>query len=284
MQKLKSNQGRGVLMKKPVTLALIISLSSFMPLFAADKKVVIKGSTTVLPITLKIIESYRKTRPDVAVSVDGSGSGNGIKALIDGSCDLADSSREMKKEEVAKAAAKGRIIREIPIAYDMLVPVVHPSNTVKNLTRDQLRAIYNGQIKNWKDVGGADMRIVVISRDTSSGTYESWNDLAIHRDRVRADALLQASSGAVVTTVAGNRRAIGYVGYGYVDRNIKALEVDSVPATILNGRSGRFPISRKLYMYADEKNITKETSELIKFVLSPSGQRLVKEAGFIPLK
>lgn len=246
-----------------------------------ENRVVIKGSTTVLPITQKAIEAYKKIKPGVVISVDGSGSGNGIKALLDGNCDIANSSREMKKEEIALAETKGKKIKEIAVGNDMLVPVVHPSNMVKNLTKDQLRGIYNGKIKNWKEVGGKDDRIVVISRDTSSGTYESWSELALHKDMVRSDALLQASSGAVVTSVSGNPKAIGYIGFGYVNKNVKVLDVNGVQATIENGKSGKFPISRKLYLYVDEKRFKDDAEKFVNFILSADGQKLVEEAGFL---
>lgn len=143
---------------------------------AAEKgKIIIKGSTTVLPITMKALEAFKSVKPGIDISVEGSGSGNGIKALLDGTCDIANSSREMKPEEKDKGKASGKKIREIAIAYDMIVPVVHPSNKVKNLTKEQLKGIYDGSITNWKQVGGDDMNIVVVSRDSSSGTYEYWH-------------------------------------------------------------------------------------------------------------
>ena len=247
-------------------------------------KVVIKGSTTVLPITLKAIDAYKKIAPSVGISVDGSGSGNGIKALLDGSCDIANSSRAMKKEELKKAAAAKLKIKEIVVAYDMIVPIVHPSNKVKNLTKEQLKGIYDGSIKDWSEVGGDKGKIVVISRDTSSGTYEYWHEDVMKKAEVRKDALLQASSGAVVSAVANNKRAIAYVGFGYLNNRVHACQVNGVDPTLENGKSGKFPISRPLYNYVNEKNLSKEAKAFIDYIIGNEGQKLVKDAGFIPLK
>ena len=248
----------------------------------SGNKVVVKGSTTVLPITQKAAEAYRKVKK-VSISIEGSGSGNGIKALIDGSCDIANSSRAMKGKEVKKAKAKGVNAKEITVAYDMIVPVVHPSNKIKNLTMEQLKAIYNGSISNWKEVGGMDAKIVVISRDTSSGTYEVWHKKVMKKNDVRKDALLQASNGAVVTSVAQNPKAIGYIGFGYMNNSVKPLTVNGVVGTLANGKSGAFPISRGLFMYINEASISPDAMGFVQYIIGKEGQKLVKEAGFIPL-
>lgn len=252
---------------------------------AAEKgKVVIKGSTTVLPITMKAIEAFKSVKPAIGISVEGSGSGNGIKALLDGTCDIANSSREMKPEEKEKGKSAKMKIKEITVAYDMIVPVVHPSNKVKNLTKDQLKGIFDGTITNWKQVGGDDMKIVVVSRDSSSGTYEYWNEDIMKKTDVRKDSLMQASNGAVVNTVANNKKAIGYIGFGYIDSSIKGLDVNGIQANLANGKSGKYPISRKLFMYVNEKNYSAESKAFVNYLLSKEGQNIVSEAGFIKLK
>lgn len=262
--------------------AVAMSLSM---VYASEKgKVVVKGSTTVLPITMKAIEAYKTVKPEISISVEGSGSGNGIKALLDGTCDIANSSREMKKEEKDKAKAAKMKIKEVTVAYDMIVPIVHPSNKVKNLTKEQLKGIYDGTITNWKQVGGEDMNIVVVSRDSSSGTYEYWNEDIMKKTDVRKDSLMQASNGAVVNTVANNKKAIGYVGFGYLDKSVKGLDVNGIPATLKNGKSGKYPISRKLFMYVNENSYTADSKGFVTYLLSKDGQKIVAEAGFIPLK
>ncbi|MCU0848658.1 MAG: PstS family phosphate ABC transporter substrate-binding protein [Spirochaetes bacterium] len=273
-------------MYRKTFLIAVILLSAAALLIGCSKgkkdRVIIKGSTTVLPITQKAAEEYRKINK-VSITIEGSGSGNGIKALIDGSADIANSSRSMKDEEKKAASENGIKVKEIKAAYDMIVPVVNPANRVAGLTVAQLNAIYDGSISNWKEIGGADGAIVVISRDTSSGTYEVWHEKVMKKTDVRKDALLQASNGAIVSTVSENPRAIGYVGFGYVSPKIKALKVNGVQPTIENGKSGRFPLSRELYMYVNENKLSDNAKKFIDYILSKEGQKLVKEDGFIPL-
>jgi len=250
---------------------------------STKKKIVIKGSTTVLPITQKAAEVYQQRNKNVSITIEGSGSGNGIRALLEGNCDIANASRAMKDKEKIKAQQKGIRYREITVALDMIIPVVHPANKVSNLSLDQLKAIYEGSITNWKQIGGDNENIVVVSRDTSSGTYEVWHKLVMKKKNVKKDSLLQASNGAVLTTVAKNKKAIGYIGYGYVNNSIKTLQVNGVEGTISNGKSKRYPISRDLYMYVNVDKIDTKVQGFLDFILGPQGQRLVKETGFIPL-
>lgn len=268
------------------SLFLIVSLAGVLILSGCsrerDTTVVVKGSTTVLPITQITAEEFRK-KAGVAVSIEGSGSGNGIKAIIDGTTDIGMSSREMKSSEIEEAKKNGVNVREIVVAYDMIVPIVHPSNPVSDLTLDQLKAIYDGSLTGWAQVGGNDENIVAISRDTSSGTYEVWSELVLKKTDVTPSALLQASNGAVLASVGGNPRGIGYVGFGYLNDSIKPVSVDGVVGTIDHGRSGKYPISRKLFMYINAERISNETQQYLDFLLGPEGQALVKEAGFLPL-
>ncbi|HNR89393.1 MAG TPA: PstS family phosphate ABC transporter substrate-binding protein [Spirochaetota bacterium] len=265
--------------------ALIIAGTAFAAIGCSrdtGNKIVIKGSTTVLPITQKVAEAFRKTNK-VAISVEGSGSGNGIKAVIDGTCDIGNSSREMKGNEIEEAKKKGVTPKEIVAAYDMIVPIVHPKNPVKDLTMDQLKGIYDGSINDWSTVGGTPGAIVVISRDTSSGTYEIWHEKVLKKKDVRKDALLQASNGAIISSVSTNPKAIGYIGFGYLNDTVRTVTVNKVEGTIENGKSGKYPVSRKLYMYVNEKRITPQTQAFLDYLLGAEGQKLVKEAGFIPL-
>jgi len=258
--------------------ALLFGVSS-----ANAGNLVITGSTTVLPIAQKVAEAYMSQNPDVKISISGGGSGEGIKALIDGTTSIADSSRFIKDSEIKQAVDKGRYPVPFAIAYDCIVPVVHPSNTVVNLTVQQLKGIYKGEIKNWKEIGGPDKKIVVISRDTSSGTYEVWEDKVMNKERVTPAALLQASNGAIVQAVSSNPNAIGYIGIGYADNSVKALMVDRVKASAETALNGTFPIHRALYMFTDgwPKG---DTLNFINFMLNPQkGQRYVKEEGFVPL-
>ncbi|MGA7874401.1 MAG: phosphate ABC transporter substrate-binding protein [Desulfoferrobacter sp.] len=243
----------------------------------------INGSTTVLPIAQKVAEAYMKENPDVSISVSGAGSGNGIKALIDGTTDIADSSRFIKEKEVKAAVEKGRYPVPFAVAYDCIVPVVHPGNPVKDITLDQLKGIYMGEIKNWKELGGPDKKIVVISRDTSSGTYEVWEEKVMNKERVFPGALLQASNGAVAQAVSKNNNAIGYVGFGYLNKDLKGLSVNGITGSDETTLNGTYPISRPLFMFTPgwpEGDVL----NFINYVLNPKkGQKYVKDAGFVPL-
>lgn len=241
------------------------------------------GSTTVLPIAQKVVEAFMKENPGVNINVSGGGSGNGIKALIDGTTNIANSSRFLKEEEVKLALERGVYPVPFAVAYDCIVPVVHPENPAKDLTMAQLKAIYMGEIKNWKEVGGADKEVVVVSRDTSSGTYEVWEEKVMKKERVYAGALLQASSGAVAQAVSKNKYAIGYLGIGYVDKSVKALTVNGVPGNEETALSGKFPISRALFMFTKGWP-SGEVLDFINYILNPQkGQKFVREAGFVPL-
>ena len=245
--------------------------------------IVIKGSTTVLPIAQKVAEAYMKQNPDVKISISGGGSGNGIKALIDGSTDIADSSRFIKTKEVKLAVEKGRYPVPFAVAYDCIVPVVHSSNSLKNITMAQLKDIYMGKIKNWKEIGGPDRPVVVISRDTSSGTYEVWHKKVLKKQRVFPGALLQASNGAVVQAVSKNKNAIGYIGLGYMEKTVNALTVDGIKGSEETTLNGKFPISRPLYMFTPGWP-QGEVLNFINFVMNPEkGQRYVSDAGYVPL-
>lgn len=264
--------------------AAIISIVCIMgmgnPAFAGG--LVIKGSTTVLPITQKAAEDFMKRDSGVSISVSGGGSGNGIKAIIDGTADIAGSSRFINENEVKLATQKGVFPVPHRVALDCVVPVVHPANPLRDITMEQLKEIYTGKIGGWKELGGQDKPIVVISRDTSSGTYEVWHEEVLSKERVTPKALLQASNGAVAQAVAKNKYAIGYVGIGYLNKDVKALRVDGVAASATTALNGTFPVSRALFMFTNGWPAG-DAMNFINFVVSPAGQKIVKEEGFVPL-
>ena len=249
---------------------------------AFAENIVIKGSTTVLPIAQVTLEAHMKANPGAKISLSGGGSGEGIKALIDGSTDIANSSREIKRAEVELAKSKGVEPKEIAVAIDAIVPIVNPKNRVKDLTIDQLSQIYQGKITNWKEVGGDDLQIVVISRDSSSGTFEAWAEMVLNKAKVTPKAQLQASNGSIVQAISKNRYAIGYIGIGYINKTVKPLTVNGVAASAKTALSKEFPVSRFLYMYTNGEP-KGETAKFIKFILSSEGQKLVAKEGFVPL-
>ena len=241
-------------------------------------ELVINGSTTVLPIVQKATEAFSKENPSVSISLSGGGSGNGIKALVDGLTTIAMSSRDIKSSEVELAKKNSVSPYRIAVAVDAIVPVVNNANPVKNLTMAQLKAIYEGKIKNWKEVGGSDASIVVVSRDSSSGTFETWEELVIPR------ALLQTSNGTVVQTVAKNKNSIGYIGIGYLDKQTKALTVDGKVATADTAKSKQWPLARELYFFTNGAPKA-DAKTFVDFMLDANkGQKCVKETGFVPLK
>ncbi|MFO7963432.1 MAG: phosphate ABC transporter substrate-binding protein [Desulfobacterales bacterium] len=245
--------------------------------------IVIKGSTTVLPIAQKAVEAYMKKHPDIKISLSGGGSSNGIKAIIDGSTDIANASRFIKDKEVSMAVEKGVYPVPFAIAYDSIIPVVHPGNPVDNLTIDQLRAIYKGEITNWKEIGGPDLKIVINSRDTSSGTYETWEGKVMNKERVTPAAQVMASNGAIVQAVSNNKHAIGYIGIGYVNDSVKGLTVNGIRGSEETTLDGTYPISRPLFMFTNGWP-EGEVLNFINFVLHPTkGQDLVAESGYVRL-
>ena len=262
--------------------AFVLAALCLVPTALANN-LVIKGSTTVLPVAQKVAEAYMKEHSNISISISGGGSGNGIKAIIDGTTDIADSSRFIKGKEVTLAMEKGVYPVPFRVAYDCIVPVVHPGNPIKNISMDQLKSIYKGEISNWKALGGKNKKIVVISRDTSSGTYEVWAEKVMKKERVYPGALLQASNGAVAQAVAKNKYAIGYIGLGYMNKDVKALTVNGVIGSNATTLDGTFPISRPLFMFTQGWP-TGETVKFLNYVLHPDkGQRLVGETGYVPL-
>ena len=261
----------------------VVVLSMVLGLVSSGwaEKLQIKGSTTVLPIAQMAAEEFMKIYPDVNVSVSGGGSGNGIKALIDGTTDVADASRFIKQKEVEMAVENGAYPVPFAVARDCIVPVVHPANPVEDLSLEQLQKIYAGKIRNWSEVGGPDLKIVVISRDTSSGTYEVWEEIVMEGGRVYPGALLQASNGAVAQAVAKNKFAIGYIGLSYMNKDLKALTVGGEEASVENAVA--YPVSRELFMFTRGWP-TGITMKFISYVMHPKkGQALVSEAGYVPL-
>ncbi len=281
--------------RKTIILAALVALIFTLFASGCGKKVesggkkmtqtlTLNGSTTVFPIAQKAAEEFMKTHPDVNVSVRGTGSGNGIAALINGTCDIADASRPMKKEEIEKAKANGINPVANVVAKDAIAIVVNPSNPIAEITHEQLKKIYTGEITNWKELGGPDMKIVPVTRDSSSGTFEIFEEKVLGKGvEMVSSAVVQGSNQAVKTTVSKTPGAIGYIGLGYVDSSVKALKYDGVmpsKGTVLNGT---YEISRPLFMYTNgtPKGAVKG---FIDFVMSPEGQSIVEEVGYIAVK
>lgn len=270
-------------MKKYVILMLFVLGICLSTVSASARQLSINGSTTVLPIAQEVAEAYMKENPGLNISIAGTGSGNGIKAVIDGMTDIGMSSRWIRDGEVKNAFDNGIYVVPFAIALDAIIPVVHPNNPVGEMTLEQLKGIYSGKITNWKDVGGADRPIVSISRDSSSGTYGVWVDVVLKGERVSPRTQLLPSNGAIVQAVSGNQNAIGYVGIGYLSDSLKPLVLDGVEPSYENAASGAFPVSRTLWLFTDNWP-QGETLRFMNYMLHPQkGQPLVKKAGYVPL-
>ncbi len=254
------------------------------PAAAQAKKITIDGSTTVGPIAKAFAEYYMQKNPGLNITVSESGSGNGAKALVNGMCDVADMSRFMKAEEFKAAVEKGIYPVAHVVAIDGIAIIVHPGNPVSGLTVEQVRDIYTGKVTNWKQIGGPDVMIVMISRDTNSGTYESFETLVMNKEKISDKAEYVGSNGAIRQRVQSTPAAIGYVGLGFADRTVKALKINNVAPDNATVSSGVYPIARPLYMFTN--GYPKLGSHLHGFItlyLGPKGQEIIEEIGFVPV-
>ena len=249
----------------------------------------IKGSDTVLPVAQQTAERFMNQHPDARVTVTGGGTGVGISALMDNTTDIAMASRPIKFSEKMKTKEAGQEVDEVIVAYDALAVVVHPSNPVKQLTRQQLEDIFRGKITNWKQVGGDDRKIVVYSRETSSGTYEFFKESVLKHRNYMPAVLSMPATGAIIQSVSQTPGAIGYVGLAYLNPEVKALAVSYdgggsyVAPTFDNARSKSYPIVRPLYFYYTKSNEA-AVRPLIDYLTSDEGQAMVASIGFIPIR
>ena len=267
-----------------LVMVAFVTVAGSAGLSAESHKIIIDGSTTVGPIAKAFAEYYMAKHPNVNITVSESGSGNGAKSLINGVCDVADMSRFMKLKEYEAAVAKGIMPVAHVVAMDGIALIVHPSNPVGNLTVEQVRDIYMGKITSWKQLGGPDVQIVIISRDTNSGTYETFEKLVMKKEKIHESTEYVGSNGAIRQRVQSTKAAIGYAGLGFVDRSVKALEINGVMPDAGTIASGVYPVARPLFMFTN--GYPKLGSHLFSFItlyLSPKGQEIVEEIGFIPV-
>jgi phosphate transport system substrate-binding protein len=249
----------------------------------AEETIVVDGSTTVGPIAKAFAQYYMERNPDVNVTVSESGSGNGAKSLINSVCDVADMSRFMKEGEFQAAVKNGVCPTAHVVALDGIAVIVHPANPVSELTMEQVKDIYMGKVTNWKDVGGPSKPIVVVSRDTSSGTYETFEKLVMNKEKIVDDAEYVNSNGAAREKVRTTQAAVAYVGLGYTD-GVKPIKINGITASQETVISGRYPIARPLYMFTD--GYPKLGSHVYFFVtlyLTEDGQEIIERTGFVPI-
>jgi len=274
---------------------LILSLP-FPVSFAADSEMMqIKGSDTMVNLAQAWAEEFMRQNREASIAVTGGGSGTGIASILSGTCDIAQSSRKMKAREFERAEATGEPIHETIVGIDGVVVIVHPSNPVSQLTMDQLSGIFTGKITNWKEVGGKDLEILLLSRDRNSGTHIYILEEVLRGGNAKgpeefaATALMLPSSQSIALEVETSEFAIGYIGMGYVSPRQKVIAVAKSPEesyvlpTLETAQSGEYPISRPLYLLTRgvPAGVVKN---YIDFILSPEGQEIVRILDFVPLK
>ncbi|MBC8388210.1 MAG: phosphate ABC transporter substrate-binding protein [Actinobacteria bacterium] len=253
------------------------------------QELIISGSNTLLQVSeawaSAFMEKYGGT-----IIINGGGSGGGIADLINGVNELANSSRQIKDEELEAAKDAGLDVQEYIVLYDGIAVIVSNNVTVENLTIEQLSKIYTSEITNWKDVGGDDTEIIITARDSSSGTGEYFLEEVVQLGKTMENndysetALRLQSNADIVNQIKENDNAIGYIGLGYLEESLKIVKVEGIEPSVDTVKDNSYPISRGLYIYAPGKELTEIGQAYINFVLSDEGQDIGLEEGFVPLK
>ncbi len=266
----------------------------------ATTEMFIVGSDTCLEVSQALVEAFLGLYPEqnLNLPISGGGSGVGIASLIDGTADLANSSRPIKDEEIQTGKDKGLDINEVTIAFDGISVVVNKDNPVNDLTVEQISKIFTGEISNWSEVGGSDAQIVITSRDSSSGTHVFFKEHVVQLEGAAKEndyselSLFLASTSAIREEVSTNVNAIGYIGLGYLDDSVKAVAVkadegsEAVMPSVENVMNGTYAIARGLFVYIPQpiNQLSDLAQAYLEFVLSDAGQAIVSEIGFVPVK
>jgi len=275
-------------MKKRVYMSLI-SASCVALSFAAGARLTVKGSDTMVILAQQWAEKFMKAHPGTTIQVTGGGSGTGFAALINGTTDICNASRPIKDKEIAQIKGKfGAAPVEIRTAIDGIAMYVHETNPIKEIALEQIKGIYTGAITNWRQVGGADAKIILYGRENSSGTYEFFREHVLGNADYSPFVQSLPGTAAIVNAVAKDKNGIGYGGaaYGKGIRHLlvkKDAQSKGYEPTVENIKSGEYPISRYLYMYTLKKpeGLAKE---FIDWILSAEGQKIVSEVGYFPVK
>jgi len=265
---------------------LVLGISLLVATAAVAQNIKVKGSDTILPIAQEEASVFNKSGKG-SVSVTGGGSGVGIASLVDNTTDIATSSRKMKMEEKIKLTEAGKKVKEVVIGKDALTVIVNPANKVTKLTRQQLEGIFTGKIKNWKEVGGSDMNIVVYSRESSSGTFEFFKEHVLNKKNFASSVLAMPATGAIVQSVAQTAGAIGYIGMAYDNAKVRQLAIsydgtNYIEPTRENAKNGKYPIIRPLFIYYISTAEAK-VKPFVDFVLSKDGQNIVDKVGYLSI-
>lgn len=249
----------------------------------------IKGSDTMVNLVQAWTERFMNDNPNSFIAVTGGGSGTGIASLINNTCEIAACSRKIEDKELKLAKDNGINPKEIMVALDGIVVAVNLSNPIEKLTIAQVADIFSGKITNWKEIGGNDGPIVVLSREVNSGTHVYFKEHVLNKGEYTKNALLLPSSQAVSDEISQNINAIGYYGIGYINKNQKTIAIDSdntgnfIVPTIENVKKGKYGISRPLLMYTNGEP-TGKIKRFVDFILSEQGQKIVEEQNFVSIK
>ncbi len=241
-------------------------------------KIDIAGGTAHIPVMKEAAKRIMQTSPEIVITVAGGGSGVGVQKAGEGLVQIGNTGRAVSDEEVAKYG-----LVSFPFAIDGVAVVINPKNSVKELTAQQVKDVYEGKIANWKDVGGDDAPINLYTRDEASGTREVFWEKLLKKGPIASSANVVASNGAMKTAVAQDPAAIGYVSIGHIDDSIKAPLLEGVAPNQENAASGTYPVARKLYMNTkgEPEGLTKS---FIEYILSPEGATIIEASGYIPIK
>lgn len=237
--------------------------------------VTITGSTSVTPFAEHLAELYQQQNPGMSINIQGLGSSAGIRAALDGVAEIGMSSRELKPEEAEQ-------LDQQVIARDALAVIVHPTNPIGNLTREQIQGIFTGAIRTWDGVGGPARPIVLVSREAGSGTFSAFEELVMEGEPLSRDALRQGSNGAIRQIVADNSDAIGYISLGIVDRTVKALQIDGVQPSAEHVVQGTYQLVRPfLFVWRKDHELSSLASEFVAYTMSPAGQEELVRSGLV---
>ena len=243
-----------------------------------SNKVTVSGSTSVGPVVEVLGEDFSAKNEGISVEVQQIGSSAGIKNAIEGTSQIGMASRDLKDEEKASG------LKETQIAIDGIAVITNKNNEVKDLTLEQVKDIYTGKITNWKEVGGKDAPIVVVSREDGSGTRDGFQEnVGFESEELTKDAQISDGSGNIKSIVEGNENSIGYISFGYVDDKVNALTIDGVELTVENVKDNKYPIARPFLLVNKEDKISEEGTKFIEFILSEEGQKIVEDKGFISI-
>lgn len=254
-------------------LSVSISLTTACSRPSSEAGFIVAGSTSVQPYAEILAEEYMIVHSASEIDIQGGGSSAGITAAKSGIADLGMSSRHLNDEE--------KSLWNIEIAKDGLGVIVHPSNSIENLTLDQIQRIYSGEIKNWSEIGGNDAKIHIITREEGSGTRGAFAELVMEETEITPKAIVQDSNGAVKQLVKDDENAIGYISLGLVDKDVKALHLEGVAASQENILNGSYTLSRP-FLFVSLSSPTGQAKEFVDFILSPEGQKMLSDEGLIP--